>query len=302
MHLNGFFSYLQFEKRYSKHTVDAYRNDIKQFVAYTYQSEIPAADTDLTKITYRQVRSWVVHLMANKITAKSVNRKISSLKTYYKYLLKQGVIKKSPMQKIVSPKIPKYLPLFIEEKAMDGIFNYMDEHYPNSSPEEQYILLRDKLIIEMLYGTGMRRSELLSVRDQDFDRNKKTVKILGKGNKERILPVSNKILSLLAAYVNQRNNVFGKTQTLLLSNTGGKPYPRMVHNVVHRVLSKNTSLTRNSPHVLRHTFATHLSNNGAELTAVKELLGHATLASTQVYTHNTIDKLKEIHRLAHPKA
>ncbi|MBC8045788.1 MAG: tyrosine-type recombinase/integrase [Fimbriimonadaceae bacterium] len=301
MHLNGFFSYLQFEKRYSHHTVEAYRSDIAQFTEFLkehYQNQ----DDDLLAATHRNVRSWIISLMDNSISAKSVNRKISSLKSYFRFLIKQGIIKKNPMLKIASPKTPKTLPLFVDKKGMEAVFNFIDTIYPFSTPVEKFIQVRDKFIVELLYGTGIRRSELISLSEKSFDYSKKTVKVLGKGNKERILPVGKKIMQLYNEYIQQRNFVFGKTENLFLSNTGKKANTDLIYKVVHNLLSENTTLTRKSPHVLRHTFATHLSNNGAELNAVKELLGHATLASTQVYTHNTIDKLKEIHRLAHPKA
>lgn len=301
MHLNGFFSYLQFERRYSIHTVDAYRRDIAQYSVFL-QTAFHITDTDLLQTTHRHVRAWVVTLMNEKLSAKSVNRKISSLKTYFKYLVKHGVLKKNPMLKVVSPKIPKTLPLFINNKGMDDVFRYIDENYPSTTPQELFIQSRDKFILELLYGTGMRRSELLGLSEKDFDISKKTIKVLGKGNKERLLPLGNRIVKSMEVYLSKRNIVFGKTQTLFVSNTGKKVNPKLIYTIVHNLLAGNTTLTRKSPHVLRHTFATHLSNNGAELNAVKELLGHATLASTQVYTHNTIDKLKEIHRLAHPKS
>lgn len=301
MHLNGFFSYLQFERRYSIHTVDAYRRDIAQYSAFL-QTAFHITDIELLQTNHRHVRAWVVALMNEKINAKSVNRKISSLKTYFKYLVKHGVLKKNPMLKVVSPKIPKTLPLFVNSKGMDDVFRYIDENYPSTTPQELFIQSRDKFILELLYGTGMRRSELLGLSEKDFDISKKTIKVLGKGNKERLLPLGNRIVKSMEDYLSKRNIVFGKTQTLFVSNTGKKVNPKLIYTIVHNLLAGNTTLTRKSPHVLRHTFATHLSNNGAELNAVKELLGHATLASTQVYTHNTIDKLKEIHRLAHPKS
>ncbi|MFN0276592.1 MAG: tyrosine-type recombinase/integrase [Chitinophagales bacterium] len=301
MHLNGFFSYLQYEKRYSMHTVNAYRTDIAQFSKFL-ENQYRITDPEMLEVTHRHVRSWVVELMDEKISAKSVNRKISSLKTYYKFLLKHGAIKKNPMLKVVSPKTAKTLPLFIDKKGMEAVFQYIETNYPVSTPQESFIQSRDKFILELLYGTGIRRSELLGLKERDFDTSKKTVKVLGKGNKERLLPLGGRIVKIMNEYLGKRNLVFGNAETLFVSNLGKKAYPKLIYSIIHNLLLGNTSITRKSPHVLRHTFATHLSNNGAELNAVKELLGHASLASTQVYTHNTIDKLKKAHRLAHPKA
>ncbi|MBC8173561.1 MAG: tyrosine-type recombinase/integrase [Chitinophagales bacterium] len=300
MHLKGFLSYIQFEKRFSKHTLDAYRSDLSQFSAYIAEKH-NSDDKDLTSITHRQIRSWVVHLMNEKRTPKSVNRKISTLKTYYKYLLRKGAIKKNPMLKVVAPKVAKPLPLFIDKKSIQEIFNLFDK-YPASTEKDKFIRIRDLFIVELLYGTGIRRSELLGLKENSFDLKNKTIRVLGKGNKEWLLPMVNNLKDILRQYLEIKKNLFGDSVFLILSNAGQKAYPALIYRIIHKLLSETSSLSRKSPHILRHTFATHLSNNGAELNAIKELLGHASLASTQIYTHNTIDKLKEIHRLAHPKA
>lgn len=300
MYIEGFFTYLRYEKRYSPHTIEAYRNDLEQFSEYLHQ-EFAHTDTDMLDVHHRQVRGWVVSLMQASITAKSVNRKLSSLKSYYRYLLRREIITKDPMARITAPKLPKNLPVFVEEKSMGELFDVIDKMYPADSEMGIFIRLRDTLIMELLYATGMRRAELLSLTDRSFDHAQKNVKVLGKGNKERIIPVSPALLQAVDQYIVERNKLFGSAEVLLVSDTGKKAYPRMIYNIVHRILAEVTTLVRKSPHVLRHTFATHLSNKGAELNAIKELLGHASLASTQVYTHNTIEKLKEIHRLAHPK-
>lgn len=300
MHKEGFYAYLQFEKRYSSNTIEAYKNDLSQFSNFLLQS-FQEEDADFINVHHKRIRAWIVSLMNAKIAAKSVNRKISSLKTYFKYLLKNGVITKNPMLKVVSPKTPKNLPLFIEKNNMAGVFEDIDLQYPENTPQQIFIKTRDLMVVELLYATGMRRAELLGLIDTSFDESAGNVKVLGKGNKERIIPVSKDLLGLVETYINSRNLLFGPTATFLVTESGKKPYPKMIYNIVTGVLKYVTTLTRKSPHVLRHTFATHLSNNGAELNAIKELLGHASLASTQVYTHNTIDQLKNIHHLAHPK-
>ncbi len=300
MYIEGFYTYLQFEKRYSSNTLEAYQRDLTQFSDFLIK-EYGEKDPDMLEVHHRQVRAWIVQLMNGKVSAKSVNRKISSLKTYYKYLLKQNIISRNPMLKVVVPKIPKNLPLFVEKQGMENLFGMIESDYPAETEKDRFVKLRDSLIIELLYSTGMRRGELLGLSDASFDRHQKTVKVLGKGNKERIIPVSTAMLDLVDLYKSERNRLFGQTGLFITTATGKKPYPKMVYSIVNRVLQQVATLTRKSPHVLRHTFATHLSNSGAELNAVKELLGHASLASTQIYTHNTIDQLKKVHKLAHPK-
>jgi len=300
MQKEGFYAYLQYEKRYSLNTIEAYKNDISQFSAFLL-NEYPDSNPDLTDVHHKQIRAWIVSLMNDKITAKSVNRKISSLKTYFKYLLRTESITKNPMLKVVAPKTPKNLPLFVEKGNMENVFENIDSIYSENTELERFIKIRDLLIIELLYSTGMRRTELLGLSDNSFDHSQRNVKVLGKGNKERIIPVSKDLIELIDTYLTSRNKLFGVTSCFIITDSGKKPYPKMIYNIVNRILQFVTTLTRKSPHVLRHTFATHLSNNGAELNAIKELLGHASLASTQVYTHNTIDQLKNIHHLAHPK-
>lgn len=300
MHLQGFYTYLQYERRYSKNTLDAYRKDLEQFSGFL-RTEFSEEDPDMLGVHHRQVRAWVIALMQDKVSARSVNRKISALKTYYRFCLQQKAITKNPMAKITAPKTPKDLPLFVEKSSMENVFSLVADDYPEDTEHQRFVRLRDLMIVELLYGTGMRRGELLGLGDSSFDYSNQQVKVLGKGNKERIIPVSPVLLQLVEQYINERNRLFSKSDVFLVTGAGKPAYPKMVYNLVHAVLRKVTSLTRTSPHVLRHTFATHLSNNGAELNAIKELLGHASLASTQVYTHNTIDQLKMIHKRSHPK-
>lgn len=301
MYLDKFFSYIEFEKRFSKHTIEAYRSDLLQFADFLSAEYKIQNDDSLLAVNHRQIRAWIIRMMEEKMSPKSVNRKISSLKTYYKFLIRNGVIQKNPLLKVVTPKTSKPLPVFVEKKGMDKVFDIL-RNYPDANDCERYTGLRDLLIVELLYGTGMRRSELLSLREDSFDLSRNLIKVKGKGNKERLIPFGKNLADLYPLYLNAKKAQFGENEFFLLSDNGRPAYPDLIYKIVKRLLSQTTSLERKSPHVLRHTFATLLSNNGAELNAVKELLGHASLASTQVYTHNKIEKLKEIHHLAHPKA
>jgi integrase/recombinase XerC len=300
LHLNGFFAYLQFEKRYSKHTLEAYRHDLQQLGEFLQENAIHAGP-EYTELQHRQVRSWVMHLMSTGMQPKSVHRKISSLRTYFRYLLKKGVISKNPMTKVVVPKTGKPLPLFVDAAGIEEMFSMIRQGYPEENALQQFEKARDLLMLDLLYKSGIRRSELIGLTESAFDYSAKQMKVLGKGNKERIIPVSESTFQMLSKYLALRNALFGPQKPLLLTNQGKPAYPNLIYRIVNRAMQGATTLTRKSPHIMRHTFATHLSNNGAELNAVKELLGHASLASTQVYTHNSIDRLKEIYKKAHPK-
>lgn len=301
MHLQGFYHYLQYEKRLSKHTYQAYKTDIDQFASFLGH-QFTSTDTELLTVTHRQIRAWIVALMQNSISAKSVNRKISSLKTYYKFLIKNHIIEKNPTAKIISPKIPSTLPIFIDKKNLQQVFIWIDENYPHEHPLDLFVSARDKFILEILYGTGVRRSELLGLTTDKINLKSAQIKVIGKGNKERIIPIGKPVINAYIKYEELKNNIFGKTNILLLSVKGKPLNENALYKMIHQILGKTTTLHRKSPHVLRHTFATHLSDSGADLNAIKELLGHSSLASTQVYTHNTIEKLKKIHKQAHPKS
>ena len=292
--VQSFIEYLQFEKRYSQHTVISYKNDLEQFFVFLIsQYDSPP----LSAISAVYVRSWLAEMRNDKMTPKSLNRKISSLRSFFKYQMKLGEVKVSPLTTIVAPKAGKRLPSFVSEKDMETLQKHVE--FPDT-----WKGLTDKLLLDLFYATGMRLSELINLKESQVDTANCQVKVLGKGNKERIIPVSKDIIHQLADYLLKKKQM--ATETIcdnFFMNEKGKPLiARTVYNVVKANLSQVTTIKKKSPHVLRHTFATHLTNNGADLNAVKELLGHSSLASTQIYTHNTIDKLKDIYKKAHPKA
>lgn len=294
MFIDEFVNYLAFEKRYSKHTITSYKNDLLQFLGFLEQqyetSEIQLAN-------HLQVRSWIVHMVQNDISNKSVNRKISTLKSFYKYHIKRGKIKRNPMQRIVTPKLNKRLPVYVREDRIKTLLE-SDSFPPDFSG------LRDLLILEIFYQTGIRRSELISIKDLDFNKSAGILKVLGKGNKERLIPIRPKLFELVNDYKKSRDEQFDQTdfKTLLVTDKGLPLYPKYVYNKVTAYLALITTNDKKSPHILRHSFATHLANRGAELNAIKSLLGHSSLAATQIYTHNTIEKLKKAHSKAHPKS
>jgi integrase/recombinase XerC len=290
--LNAFLAYLQFEKRYSVHTITAYSNDLIQFfdfIATQYDG------MDYTAITGTMVRSWLASMKEEELTGKTLNRKISSLKSFYKYQIQQGHLVKSPMETVISPKISKRLPSFIAENDMEQLFL-------NLSFAEGWKGYTEKMVIQLFYATGMRLSELIQCKENQVDLSKKIIKVLGKGNKERILPLSPELALELKKYIAQKPAAANGNAHLFVNENGKALQPKAVYTFVKFYLSQVTTLQKKSPHVLRHSFATHLMNNGADLNAVKELLGHSSLAATQVYTHNTIEKLKEVFSKAHPKA
>ncbi|MDP1622461.1 MAG: tyrosine-type recombinase/integrase [Bacteroidales bacterium] len=287
-----FLAYLQYEKRYSDHTVTAYRTDLDQFFEYLHDQYNVE---DIVEVNHPMIRSWLVDRMENGIGARSITRKLTTLKSFYKYLLREGVVEINPMQKITSPKISKRLPVFIDKDKMDLVLDHHDFG-------EGYRGTRDRLILELFYSTGMRLSELVNLKETDLDFHHDTIKVLGKRNKERLIPFSYNFKSMMILYLEEKTKTFGEINNLFLTDSGAPAYPKMIYRIVTRYMGEVTTLEKKSPHVLRHTFATHLLNNGAELNAVKELLGHANLSATQVYTHNTIDKLKRIYKQAHPKA
>ncbi len=249
------------------------------------------------KIKHPIVRSWIVSLLEKNITSKSINRKISSLRTFYNFLKRRKLIVTNPMLKIVAPKIPKRLPSFIKEQEIKALFDNLNE-------DVNYFEFRNRLIVELLYTAGLRRAELISLEDRSLSFSDKYLKVLGKGGKERIIPLNEHFLSKLKKLIELRETEFPqlKTSHLFVTDKGKPIYPKFVYNIVVRLLKTVTTSDKKSPHILRHSFATHLTNNGADINAIKELLGHSNLAATQIYTHNSISKLKEVYKNSHPKA
>lgn len=292
--IQPFVGYLKFEKRYSHHTITAYQADLYEFIDFV---KIQYGDTDLASINHGAVRSWLAQLKEQGLTAKSLNRKISTLKSFFKYLLKNGIIEISPMAKVISPKTGKRLPVFVKEEETQLLLDSLN------SSTESWRSLNARLIITIFYATGMRLSELINLKEKQVDFARSQIKVLGKGNKERIIPVSDKLINIISEYQQLKRKEFETAaDVLLVSEKGKKLYPKYAYLIVNQYLGNSSTLDKKSPHVLRHSFATHLMNNGADLNAVKELLGHSSLAATQVYTHNTIEKLKDIHKKAHPKS
>ena len=293
-HIQQFLDYLSFQKRYSPHTIISYQNDLVGFFDFLITQ---FGETQFAEVKTTFVRSWLAELKEQGMESKSINRKISSLKSFFKYQLRQQTIKVSPMTAIISPKVSKRLPQFVDKKDITTLL--MDVEFPDTWAGKT-----DQLILHLFYNTGMRQAELTGLKETDISKSNGTIKVLGKGNKERIIPVNNQLIKKMEDYMaakRKEHEAFDKT-VLLITVSGKKLYPRYVYNTVNKYLAMVTTIEKKSPHVLRHSFATHLMNNGADLNAVKELLGHSSLAATQIYTHNTIEKLKDIHKKAHPKA
>ena len=289
-----FFKYLAFEKRYSPHTLLSYQTDLGQFMAYlaqTYQLSDPAA------ADHAIIRSWIVTLVQKDLDPRTVTRKIACLRSYYKFLMQQGRISKNPTLRLKPPKTAKKLPAFVPQEA----FNIFLDAFAFEDTLEG---IRDKLILELLYGTGIRLAELIGISEADLNLATKTVKVTGKGNKERLVPLNDSLLATLQQYREKKKTAFpdNNTEKLLVTTKALPLYPKLVYRIVKRYINLVSTSEKASPHVLRHSFATHLLNNGADLNAIKDLLGHASLAATQVYTHNSIEKLKSIFDKAHPKA
>ena len=289
-----FVEYLKFEKRYSGHTIRGYRDDLEAFWAYLGAE---FGEVGVREISAAMVRSWLAALKDGGMSSRSINRKISTLRSFYKHLLRMGEVEQSPMAAIVAPKAAKRLPVFVEQQQMAELFS--EVRFP-----DDWEGLTDRLLLALLYNTGMRLSELINLKEGQIDGGNRVIKVLGKGNKERVIPVSGALLEAVRDYQEKKRLLpeGADGQVLLIGKSGRRLYPKYVYRAVQWYLAQITTIEKKSPHVLRHTFATHLMNRGAELNSVKELLGHASLAATQVYTHNTIEKLKDIYKKAHPKA
>ncbi|HUZ58733.1 MAG TPA: tyrosine-type recombinase/integrase [Hanamia sp.] len=292
--IKEFIDYLTFQKRYSRNTILSYQNDLNSFFKFIF---FEYKINDVKEITPPLVRTWLASLKQNKASSKTINRKISSLKSFFKYQLKMGKILVSPLNVISSLKVSRRLASFIDQNVIQTLLN--NDYFPDTFEGKT-----DYLIFKILYQTGIRRSELIHLKEMDMDLHSCNIKVLGKGNKERIIPVNNPLIKLISEYISEKRKQFPEVAgKYLLINKKGKPlYPKYVYNMVKLYLGKVSTNQRRSPHILRHSFATHLTNNGAPINAIKELLGHSSLAATQIYTHNTIEKLKEVHKLAHPKS
>jgi len=289
----SFISYLKYEKRYSPHTVVAYKNDLDQFVEFY---TIVVGEFHVKEVRRDTVRGWLLHLMEQGLTPRSIHRKITSVKSFYNYLMREEIVDQNPAVNVTLPKVRKKLPNFVDESSLNHLLDDQDVFERNFSG------IRDKLIIALFYGTGIRLAELIGLREQDINRHERLIRVLGKRQKERIIPYPAEINNLFEEYVIARNREFGfNPEFLLVTDKGEKVYEKLIYRVVKNNLAKVTSLEKKSPHVLRHTYATHLLNKGADLNAVKELLGHSNLAATQVYTHTTFEKLRESYKQAHPR-
>lgn len=293
LHIQEFINFIKFEKRYSQNTIIAYTIDLRDFSYYL----LSAYETDtVNEVSHQFIRGWLTCLKKEGILAKSINRKLSSVKSFFKFLLKNGVVSANPLAKVISPKSGKKLPVFIREDDMQ-------EAIEKLKPAVTWEDWNRKMLLSLFYATGMRLSELINLKESQIDYSRRHIKVLGKGNKERVIPVSAEIFSEIKNYIQEKKKKFAIIgEELLVTAKGKKFYPKYAYLLVNRSLQEIRTLEKKSPHVLRHSFATHLMNNGAEINAVKELLGHSSLAATQVYTHNTIEKLKEVYKNAHPKA
>lgn len=291
--LQDFLDFLQKEKRYSKHTIASYRTDLAQFQIFlskSFELEFPV------EASSQMVRSWLIDLMEQSLSNASINRKLSSLKSYFKYLLKTKKIEQNPMLKVIGPKQQKRLPEFVESKRMDYLFSEV-------SFSDDVFGKRDKLILDLFYQSGMRLNELIGLEDSDFDAHGQSLRVLGKGDKVRIVPISKNLVESISSYQEAKIKEFGtSSKVMFLTDKGQKCYPNFIYRKVSSYLSEITTQSKKSPHILRHSFATHMLNNGADINAIKEILGHANLSATQVYTHNTFEKLKSVYNQSHPRA
>lgn len=290
--IESFLRYLAYEKRYSAHTLSSYENDLRQFEGYL-QTTLQLQD--LATISHIEIRSWVIFLVEEKLQARSINRKIATLRSFYKFLLKRETISQDPTLRVKALKTPKSLPHFVQEKELILLL----DQFP-FSPD--FCGSRDRLALELLYATGMRLSELIGLREESLYRD--SIRVLGKRNKERVIPMAATTINRINVYLQEKKNHFSNNASpfLLVTDKGEQTYPMFIYRLVKKYLGTYTSSDKQSPHVLRHTFATHLLDKGADLNAVKDLLGHTSLAATQVYTHNSLEKLRKVFDQAHPKA
>jgi len=290
--IENFLIYLQAEKRYASHTIKAYKNDLNQFHAFCQEEDKEGMD-----LHFRTMRSWVVHLMDSGYSSRSVHRKLTSLRTYCKYLIRLGELDSNPLDRVLKPKLNKRVPAFVEEAKMDQLLDEFEFG-------DDFKGARNRLVLDLLYQTGMRRSELIHLSTGALNLPGSSLKVAGKRNKERIIPLNAGLTQSIGHYLQIRKDVVQNPEEdrLIVTERGTPVYDKLIYRIVSKYLALVTTLDKKSPHVLRHTFATHMLNSGADLNAIKELLGHANLSATQVYTHNTFKKLKSIYNQAHPRA
>ncbi len=292
MTIDNFIEYIATEKRYSPNTLKAYRKDLQLFSTYL-MNEFEFDNPE--KANQDMIRSWVVNMMDDGLSGKSVNRKVSTLSSYYNYMIKMSVISENPTRNIASVKTAHRLPVYFDEEKLNTLLD-------SNKDAPDFTSLRNMLVVELLYSTGMRRSELVTLTISSIDFSNNTIKVLGKRNKQRIIPLSQKQIDSIIKYIEQKEKYFGDLNDyLIVTDKGEKAYPKLIYRIINSEMSSLAGSVK-SPHVLRHSFATHMLNNGADLNTIKEILGHANLTATQIYTHNTIDQLKKVYRKAHPRA
>jgi len=290
--IDEFLIYLQAEKRYATHTIKAYQTVLNQFHAFCQENGKEGMD-----LHYKTIRLWVVQQMDSGISPRTVHRKLTTLRTYCKYLIKEGALDANPLDRVLKPKMNKRNPVFVDEGNMDHLLNRF-------AFGDDFEGVRNRLVIDLLYQTGMRRSELLGLKAGSVESKVKSLKVTGKRNKERLIPLNDELINAVGEYLKLRREVVSDAgvDTLIVTGKGQPAYESLIYRIVKKYLALVTTLDKKSPHVLRHTFATHMLNRGADLNAIKEILGHANLSATQVYTHNTFKKLKSIYNQAHPRA
>lgn len=292
MYIASFSSYLALEKKYSKHTIQAYIADIEEFALFLSEEN---PDVDISQVKYLQIRNWIVYLVENKLNMRSVNRKVASLKAFYKFLVLTSQIEKTPFLQHTPLKTEKKVAIPFSQKEIESVIEVLEQ-------EDEFESVRNQAIVELFYATGIRRAELINLEVADVDFKQKKIKVIGKRNKERIIPLIDSVVQILEKYFVQRQQVASfEEKAVFLTSKGKKIYPELVYRIVNSHFSSVTSKEKRSPHILRHAFATHLLDNGADLNSVKELLGHSSLAATQVYTHSSLSELKKQYKFAHPR-
>jgi integrase/recombinase XerC len=290
--IQAFLDYLSLEKNYASNTIISYRKDLESFASFLKDNY---NDENLVEVNYAQIRTWIVSMVSDNITNRSINRKVSALKSFYKFLLKIKEVKETPLLKHKALKIPKRVTVPFSKKEIDEVLNLFDD-------KEDFVSLRNKLIVELFYATGIRRMELINIKIYDIDFPQEMLKVLGKRNKERYIPLLKIIQNSIKKYLKEREKITQENDYLFVTEKGNKIYETLVYRIINHYFSSVSSKVKKSPHVLRHAFATHLLNEGADLNSVKELLGHASLTSTQVYTNNSLSELKKVYNQAHPRS